>query len=928
MSLPIEFTFNADATTLRREGFALSKSAKAFRGAILRPDATQVTGYRYMPAELGEDQVGGIPIDDPGVYQFPESGVLQLKPSPLRPDIAENTAFEPFWMKLNDFRYRTYGVPTRSEILEIPQNHIPSKPRVLTIQREDVTDLVGIVPTSPHLAALDIGTRFSLIWLAESNVQLYQNEGISFFIRPFGTVADRAAALFGVNFGYRWFLSLNMAGGAALYEYTGTDAGGKQWVRRKQFGFAQGGVDPTQSFQLTIIPHQADAISFLFSQAAQGNPAVASDYKASVSTGFLYECRKNGFEPPYSSSMKQHIKTESAPIVLATRKDKYQLGMMIARVRYLPAGFTLTPEVLDEPKPAYTPALTPIGYYGQNRAGEPGTKIQYSKTDTTSGAKLWNGIGGAWTPAKDTHMVATAWLKPSGFTIADAVYSPEVWAMEYEVPAETAELTGASFPMSEEWYKLSGRLSSHPDTDVLEARLRRTSDWLNLYKLDGPVELKVDGYKLFDGEIGQYRPSLDGAFDWNPDGSIRVTPELIDDMEATGFWESMNDTSASHFLSLTNRSYGELIEKLLKLRGDTAPTIDIAAELYSLRVEGWESANDFKTTNENSSCGDVARLLIMLYGVQGNGIPRDLRIVRRDGISKAFLSPVYDPLVVPTHVFYLHTRCLPAAAEFSTDEERYAGVEGVKYWKAFSKPEIVRRRSDYNAVKSYCSVGTGEGSDMLAAFISAHPDALSNPDFWDYQGRVRSRTFGPNENATASTLNELYRITRRRYDTEGRPSIVIVLDAEYQPGKIDTDEFVIVAIPSLVDDEDRGIITGDTVTLGAFRVVEIPWEIDLSPPSDDPAAETVDLPAQDFTVSPGDDDDGNSPLGGGYPDPADTPTPPTGVEMQPLTGMIGSSARRASWQARYVLEYVGEVVSDDYPMFSTVLPDYGRAPAE
>lgn len=938
MALPISLKVNTPRPLLRREGFALSRTAKAFRGAIRRKLTNDPT-YEYVPAGLGEDELLGIPIDDPGIFQFPETGVLQLKPSGLRPDLMENEAFAPFWLGIDDFLYRTYGDPLRSELFEIPQDHLPSAPKVLNVQREDTTDLVGITPTQTQAASLDLDTRFSLIWLAESTAAFHPNESFSVFINPFGIMSDRAAAFFGILYGYRWYLQLNMAGGFALYEYVPGKVGElPSWVRRKTFAFAQGGIDMSREFQLTVIPHFQDAIEFLFSQAAQGDPSQASDYKAAVSAGFMYECKKNGFTPPFSVAMQQAIKTDAAPIAIAVRKDRYQVAFMIHRNRYIESGFTLVPETIDEPKPARTPTVDPIGYFGQNLAGEAGAKVQKSKTDSTLGARFVNEKDEVWTPSKDTKIVASCWLKPSGASIAQAIYSPEIWAMEYRVLPETHTVADAEQDLSDQWTKISGRLSTHPDTDGIEFRFWRNA-WRKIYKLDGPVDLEVDGYLLHEGEILQYRPTSEGRFSFYSDdpaiagdnaGKVRTRPRFFDDADSTGFWDSLNETSASHMLTLTSRSYGAIIYELLRLRGDEDASIDIAAELYSLQVDGWEAANDWKQASENMSLGDVARLLIALYGAQGSvetnaAAPRDLRLVRRDGISKAFLSPVYDPATFPAHVFYLSLRAVPEAIRALEDTDRWDGVEGVRYWKTFSAAEFTRRRADYNAVKSYCTVGNAEGADMFAAFISPHPDALEDGANWDFQGRVRSRCYGPNENAMASTLLELQRVTRRRYDTEARPMLSLVLEAEFQPGKIDTDQFVCVVMPAIDDDVDEAYLEGDPVTFGAFRILEIQYEFELSPPDAEPGDVLVDLPAQDFPIRPELTPDEEGPIGGGLP--VEDPTGETSITMSPLTGMIGSTARRASWQARYILEYVGEIVSEDYAMFSTMLPDFGRAPA-
>lgn len=895
----IGITLNYSRNVLRREGFALSKTAASFRGSILIADDTSTTGYRYVPSDLGEDELTEDSFrNDPGLWQIPETGVIRLRPSIFRADFVESADWAPYWIPLSGFRY------TEGEVREVPQDHLPSQPKLITTQRTDLdTELAGLSTIPAGVSGLDVETRFSLVWGLETTASLYTNEGVGFTIQPFGIATDRAASFFGVLIGGRLFAELSMNGTASVYENVGT-AASQKWVKRRRFEFSQGGVDHTRAFQFSIIPWGIDAISFVFSQAAVGNPAEASTYKAAVENSFLYEIRKHGGKCPFVPSLGQSEKYPAATLAIAYRKDRYAVAFGVARIRYKASGLRLTAENIGIPRPGSTPIVTPIGFFNQKlELGDIPANVYESKTSAVIGARYRNDENATWTPANDRKIVAGCWLKPSAKDFSGSangdigVYSPEIWAMEYEI-APTVHAPGDDIDLSANWCKIAFRLSTEPDASYLDLLHRRTEDYRNLFKLDAGVDLTIDDVPIFEGEVIHSRPTIEGGFkgpkpEANPEPEdFKTRPIITDDMSAGDLWAALNETSASHFLSLTKRSYGLLIEKALKMGGCDQSTltlvsgyyenddISIAAELFSIEVDGWEQANDWKQTSENSTVGDILRMLIDLYGMGGKHGPRDMRINRRGRKWRAYLAASYDPEVSPSVIFYLDERCLPPAIRSLTPAERWAGVEGVKYFAIFSPPEFTIRRPQFNSVTAFSSSGGGRGSDAYAAFLPPKPEVLTDPSYWDFQARVRNRTFGVNEMGMISTLNELQRATRRKGDTLCRTLIGLVYDAEWQTS-IDTDIFAAVVGSAVYDVAEASISEGDPISYGAFRLHDIAIEIEKV----EPTAET-----------------------------------PEGA----LWGYEDSDARTGMRQGRYTVEYAGATALDDFPMFSDMIPDYGR----
>lgn len=857
---------NPPRIVVRKEGWGLTRSASAIRGARLVP----VDGVNeYQAADLDE-----------GLWRIPEFGEVMLRPSVFRKDLMENADWAPYWYSLSMLNVRASPV----ELKEIAQDHLASQPKVFTTMREDLaTDLLGLPVVPPGLSGLNVTANYSLVWVASTKDPLWANEAFSVWVTPFGIPSDRASSIMAIAFGQRWCLILDMAGGATLFQNTGT-AAAQNWVNRKRFEFAQGGVDHTQPYQVTVIPWGGDRIQFLFSQSAEGGGSDSSQMGSQVLTAFCYECKRNGFTPISNPVMNQTIKTEAAPIHIAVRKDRYSLAFMMARVRYKNALLIVAPEQFDEPH-SNQPTVTLWGFFNKTHGVEAPAQFYKGPNRTLGpGANFTTHKNLTWNVSKDTKPVLFTYVEPS----EGGVYSPELSAVEYDLRPDTHAVAG-EYEISDLWKKLSFRLSNVPDVGQVGLLYDRTFDWANLFKRDATFEVEVFDWDnlnstVIEGDIEEMRPVMEGAF--APEETfevgeetvvkIRTTPSITDEPILRDMWGVLNSTSASFFYSMSQRSLGELIEKLLKRAGATDATLDIAPELYSIKVDGWEVPNDFKVPSETASCGDVARVLISLYGYQGKSVPRMLRIRRRNRVWQAYLSPDYDPGVTSLDgVFFMDTNALPESIRGMTDLARHA--EG--YFRMWGFPEFVNRRAPFNHLAGSCSTGMSDSVDRYTGWIPPKPSQLDDETYWDYCAGVDSRVYGPNEFGLISTLNELHRALRRKYDVEARPLLGLQFQGEWQV-PLDSDQ--IVAVVGRAFEDGSGFVKGEPISYGAFLIEDIGVEITMAEPE------------------------------------------------RPISGLGGykddSTARYSSKVGLYSMTYVGETGLADFPMFSTVLPDWGRMP--
>lgn len=840
-----------------RPGWGLTKTAGAFRGASW-------DGEKWVPGSLGFEMVAGNPVDSANLWQEAETGVVLLRPNAFRDDLVTSSAWESCWISDLSGRGQLQFDPDDLEKVEHDEGSKPVWFHSKLASASASLNGLGTVPD--HLEALNVESRFGMKWVARTAEMLSDNEGFAVYGQAYGVATDRQNALMGGAFGQRWYVQIGMNAEAAIYENAGTPTA-PNWVRRKRFELQGGSLNADFAFMLAVIPWGIDGISVVFSQQPIAKDLEQASTGASEGAS-LYLCRKHGYTPPWDAAAGHWVKTEADQLTVALRSDVVA-GFSLLKVRYAACGLRLAPEVLDEAKPGKTPTVLPIGYEPMGSGGF------VSDTSSTHGASYTNERGVAWDDTKDTKIVAATWLKPS----AGGKYTPEVWAMEYDVETTTHNPALTAIDLSERWQKICFKLTAEPKGSPIDVRYLRNGDWANLLKLDGQLRLTVDGIEVCDGPVTRAKPTMSGGVGiLNGDGVPRSTIMVVDDLEAEDGWSDFASESAAYFPSLTNKTLGAVFEKVFERAGVGPSSYVIDSALYEIYVDGWDRPNDWKLPNENDSLEDVLCGLIERYGLQGNGGGRTVRCHKLDGVWTAYLDFVYDPAVAPSLAFFLDDRCLPAGSPY-TDAERYAGIEGVRWLRLFEQPEITVCAPRFNAVRAFASAGTGDGSDMFSCYIPPEPAAMTDPLDPDYQRRARWYTLGPPETAMATTQNELERIARRFYDEHCVPERWWAQHGEWQPGVWPA---MICSVFGIAPEDGGDFAAGDVVSYGAWRIETIAGEIR----SDAPA-----VPAPDGS------------MGGAHGDD-----------------------RKWTRTGLYTLRYVGETDPEvvGVPMFSAMLPRQGR----
>jgi hypothetical protein len=838
----VSLILNPSREELFREGFGLTLAAAAFRGAVY-------DGQKMVPGSLGYEMDGESPIPSEGLWQIPETGVVTLRPNAFRSDLFENSEWAGDWMGLASFLYNS------SDFIELPDNTGGSEPKRLLTTLSDtggwLKGIQGLVTASlpTNLQSFPV-SDYGLKWALRSNVSLGINEGFCLIGMSPEIQEDCHEAWGCVGFGERWLIVFGMSGTASLWEDIG-EAGSPNWLRRKVFEYSPAGVKGGEAFIVAIVPNGIDGISVVFTQSYVTGTAEKSSLHTEEGA-FLYEQRKHGYQPRYDAAHKHYVKTEAGPITLALQGEGMNSQLSVLRIRYQECGLRLHPVVLDEAKPGKVPAVEPIGYYPG------GSTAQKSHSDATPGASYVSDTNAAWDSSKDTKIAAFTWLAPG----SGGRYTPEIWAMEYEVDATTHTPTTTPWDVSDRWKRITGRISSEPDASVLSFVWKRDDDWHNILKLDGPVKLEVGGVNVFEGKIVHNRPVLIGA------ATDKTSAMVMDDAEASDMWEDLNDTNLGFFANYGKKYLGSVLEKVFDRCGIPDAKVNIAAELYALEIEGWDRPNDWKTPNESDSAGDVLRGFVSRYGAQGLAGPRSLRIVPIGGEWYAYLLADYQAGVTAVDGYFFTDPSVLPTPEW-TDAERYTNA----WFKILSRPEFTVRRPRWNALKAYASSGTGDGSDLFAAFVSPHPSSLTDSTDVDYQARVRSYMLAPPETAHATTQAELERIARRFYDDECQVRRYCLFEGEWQPSIRPDHIAMIVGVAPY----DTGAITrGDPVSYGAWRIGTFDFQIE-------------------------------------HDDSADVPD---GTELWGLR----DGSRSWSKVGMYTLRYVGATNDANYPMFSETLP--------
>lgn len=872
----ITVEFDYAKIELLHEGYRNFRPAAAMRKAIL------VDG-KWKPSESGLDEpTPGTFRSDSGLWQDPESGVIMLRPSTLRSDWAESVDFLTHQFRVADMEF------VATELENIPEDGLLSQPESFAVLRPqpETTELVGITAPTDY-SGLNLSTEHDMIWHSKTKTALHVNEAFSYWCTPSGVDIDRADENMCVAFGGRFALFHEGNGQISCWLKN------PSWRKLRSFDGSQGGVDQTQPYMVTVLFWGFDTLSILLTQQQMGERDGQQVFTGRTGSQNIY-LHQYGFQAAdLTGSMGQWAIADAAPIAFGVRKKEWYAKYSLCRVRYALSGCgcAIVAEELDEPQPQ-DPEITYLGFSDKRiNMADGRSRIQKSKTDATDGISFVDNDNTAWVKTTDTRLVAKFWMKPSqgyvGDSLSAGLYTPEMWGLDYVIPPTTHTPTGAgAFTVSDRWSKLRFVLSNHPDDNDVQILWHPSASqyWQNMYAMNSNFRIKFGSTQLVWGRVERFRPVMRVAQEWNenvtPDRFVSINA-ITDDTLCVDAWHDLNTTPIGKFTYENGRSVGWLIEKALFVAGKPLAAMDISAELYTVYVSLFDIPGDFSFPSEDMSVGDYLRDLIRRFGYQSKYGVRELRILPRQGIWKAYLTPAHDPTTAPSLIFYLNPDAL--LSTYANDAARWADNK----FKILENPDskgnsiefdIVAAR--YNAFHAFASITTNGDGDMRAAHIAPRPASLvggvGEPD---YRGRVFSKYYGPNEVPKCASNHDLHRFLRKREYEEGNVQIPAKFFAEWQK-EIEPDLMCMVVGLALIDDAGGSarFVKGDPISYGAFRIEEIGVEVD----QDNPKA---------------------------------------GSEL------LGSTVdRKFQNRGHYVLTYVGETTHADYPMFTELTPIYGRAP--
>lgn len=832
------------AQEVTREGWANLRTAPALRGAILDPT------LGFVHAFQGLDEGPNGQVFDAGLWHEPSRGVVALLPSSLQRGAMDDPLWDGTWVTQTQLRYAP------SDLTALPQNHLAAHPVFYLTNRPDREEPLSGIAIPFGYEGLPLEGQ-GLIWAAETQFALHPNEGFSLYLQPFGNLSGTEGAQIGIGFGSKWYMELDEGLGLSIWHNAGTQSE-PRWILREQLPL-RGGKKSDKPIQITVVPWGMDAITFFHAETVTSDFVSSASFATMLRKDNVFECRRHGIQVPWSGEMNQFIKTTAAPLQVALPEVRRTTCFGISRVRYRACGAAFEPERLDEPKPHAAPALDPIGFWDQRlNTALAGASVFTTKTGNTVGARLRNQDGTDWDTFEDTQAVAELWLRPS----ADGVYSPELWALEFAVPAHAEESGLEEADRTESLVRVSGHLDAQPEASAVRIWTHEAADQV-LESGRGRIRLLAGETPLFEGHVVSSTRSLSGPI--APDKTVPLAEVVY---EARDLWEVADRLSASFFTGLAGSSYSTLIRLALERMGVAAEDMEIDPELAHLWVEGFAErsgtsssgsgqlgvADDWKVIHENASIGDLLRTLIRRSGLQGANGPRPLRVICRGSLWKAYLSPSYEG----EHLtFFLDDSCLDSPVQ---EVERWSS----SVYKVLGQPEFGRRNPRFNNLRCYGVVGSGIKALSMGAYIAPDPGQLTDPSHPHFDPRLQSETLGPPDTALASTPTELERMARWQYDAHGVSVRTCVLDAEWQPG-VDVDQFVVLL--GLAPFDSGPVLAGERVSYGVWRVESVGY--DLSHP-------------------------------GGTGSLAWAP----------------SGDQRFRWRARYVLSYVGPSDLEGFPMLS------------
>lgn len=813
---------------------------------------------------------GGAYGEDPRSPLVRTSGVgMFLEPSGERPDMDS----VPLGINLGADDFLSNYVPT-SLILE--EQLIPGEGglKLLEVKRATLTPTLTALTAPPQYGSAyppmpGSASREPWIWLLKTEAPLYMNESFCVHIQPLGTFAEGVGVIWAMGFGNHYYMEVTGSGAVDFWYNTSELTSAPQWQKVKTLGIGLGEGKWVSSFFLSITPLGKDSIRIRASNSVPSEewPHYGHDsLKASDAVIHLNRYRK---EPcGFNAVLSDYVKVQAAPVYIAFPKDDASVAFMFHRSRFAANYETLLAgENLGYPRTA-----TPV-FYGFGAPSAGGGSIGGTFIDDT---------GGLYVPGSSTSIACSldSWV-PGTFDVRGYVYTPVLTKIAYKVPTSVVlrDDPPAPFDWSKVWRRIEFTLSVHPKATICTVELNRTFDWRNLLKLDAQLDIAFDGEYVWSGYCEINKPMQVGSFTSEPfgvsiDRDLMRTPRVEGDVQATErLWTKLEEMPGDAFAFLRPGNVAEAITRILNFAGIRDEDIAVAdSVLYDMDFDDPDDEGRSYTGASGASMADIARNVIEKYAVQGQETIwiRLVAGVYTIGISQYYESGVSD---LPDVVFYLHPGVMPPEEFGYTDEERWAGIEGLRYFAIISESlDATVERAQGNMLSAYAPASPELDDDLLACYIVPHPSTLSDPDSFNFENRLRPWSATAEASANASGLLELARFARKEYDRNGTPRLSLNIDAEWQPG-VEPDDIIWIQGLRLLEGpggEPRGV----PVSYGAWRIEEINVTIDC------------------------DDEDAD------------------GVEH----------SRSMTWTGHYTLVYAGIAETEDMPMFTTVVPDY--APPE
>jgi hypothetical protein len=776
----LQVLLNYPRTELLKEGWEKSRLASSIQAA-------------EMGTKPGSDEQQLIPTAiSKNLWQEPNTGVIMLRPGPLNPQWWEDTSLDQYRMSIDDWSYGSDGSGL-TPLLAAGGNF-----SMLTRRASKVSDIIEMQVDLALMAILDLMDS-EMRWVMQTKTTLYHNEGFSMWLHPMGIYTDRATDYMLIAFGNKYVLHMQMNGSASLYA---KDRNTGDYKKKVTFSFAQGGVDHTKPFQLTVIPWGRHYITFLFSQSTDSQKLAQTAVKAPTVASFLYNISKYEGGLDLDQTFNTYMKTEAAPLSVAIRRKLYNYGFSWARVRY-PSTATLTtlPESIPEIKDV-TPDILLRGYDGQ---------ISYDlATQTSLTVTAVNGTNGPFNGFTDT-LVASRIVFNSD---SNKIYTPELWSIDYTVEAQTHTPDWTPLDISDRWTMLRIQRGTDPDQKRCEVKLQNDPGFYGILSGWGPLRVNCldqtdTSVPIFDGYIYHRQPTLEGFL---------VT--VADQISARDMWIRLNEMPAPDSKFLDSQSnLVDTIKAYIKKAGfleSDINLIDPNGYLSSIQFGGFTDPNDQKGINMDGSCGDVLREILKLY------TPLPIRVRPVNGKWDIYLAPQYNPATPPSKIFLLKS------GESSVVGDLNRFLAGEYYITTY--PEWTVEEPDFNALIVRGATTTGQDAEAIEAvipWVKADPRSVQDSSYAGFMGRAKVKTVGPPDIPEAQTQGELNRCARAYWDQNRRKLPLLEFGGEWQP-EVDCDDFIwIIGVNP----------QGQRVSYGAYRIetLDVQFEMDGRDESGNPA---------------------------------------------------------------------------------------------